>query len=265
MNTTITTPHPALSQSKAIQRAMGERDRLTEVPLPNAEEAALLRKLYPGNMLHAADLTEETFDKANKGYTTTLSMHGQTVETKLAMLRLGWFGWGVHNPGSIYVHRLTYKGFLALRDHLDDLAANGDAEALTLRQKLFPTEEDRKARQDALDRHRRTEEAEYHRHQMRAQCWGDKRGQESAIYGVEGRMLEIAHILGSGANDIDDLLSELRQLKAQIETAKREIERIDADEERIIALSEDEVVAIKVKAAGGYRYQFPWSTESGGE
>lgn len=198
-------PHPAELRSKALMRHFTKRDRFEHIPdMPNDLEADILIKMLTA-------------------YSTSLS--GETPAKKLASLRCMWWGWcdGVHWT---QIRQIRPEGKAALERWLIAAEAAGDERATKVRRRWFATAAEKEA-----DRIKGAAEQRKHDalHALRVQ--GIDLAQEETT--LNHHLRDLALQIGRGANNLDDLLIEIRLVTQRIDEIEAEGQRLDAERQRI--------------------------------
>jgi hypothetical protein len=199
------TEHTAFWRSKALVKHFTERDRLEHIPeMPS-------------------DLEAEVLDNLITMYSFSLS--GSSDSKKLAALRCMWWGWCKGNHWA-HVHHIEPAGKAAWGRWLAAREADGDEKSTRLRKRWFPTEEEK-----AADRIRKQAKERSHDalHALRVQ--GIDFAQETTT--INHQLKELALQIGRGANNIDDLIAEIRTLTRRIDEIEEEGHKLDAERARI--------------------------------
>ncbi len=202
-------PHPAIDQARPLLRHFSERDRLETLPdLPDDLEAEVL--------LSSRDITN-----AHERY----SLRGRSPSHKLAALRCLRWGW-INGRNWDRLQGLTDDGRAALRRWLEAREAAGDRAAAKKRRSWFPIEAERQATRLRGEAQARRDDA---LHDLRV------RGIDLAHehHTMRARLEEIALEIGRGANNVDDLLQEIRDTVRRMDENAAEREQLNAEAERI--------------------------------
>ena len=176
-------PHPAttLHNAKPLVPFFSARDKLTAVPETCSDLEAEILMASHGMRL------------PGEGY----SLSGSPTRKKLAGLRCLWWGWIAGRSWDV-LQGLTATGDATLKAWLVAQETTGNADAARRRREWYPTATEIAAEQRAIQE--RVERVKRHE-ALTAE-------QEA----ITATLAEIALRIGRGANNLDDLLVEIRRL-----------------------------------------------------